>query len=94
MNLIGDFYRYQIELIPVEENLAPDALTPAQKKTRRDRDQLISRATEQYYEAFKLAVTYLNPTNATRLAVALNYTIFLADFKNDKQKALTLSGIV
>ena len=94
LNLIGDFYRYQIELIPVEEEVEHSSFTQAQKKTRRDRDHLIAKATEQYYEAFKLAVTFLNPTNATRLAVALNYTIFLADFKNDKQKALTLSGII
>ena len=39
-------------------------------------------------------MSYLNPCNVTRLAVALNYTIFLAEFKRDKQKALTLSAIV
>ena len=93
MNLIGDFYRYQIELIKVEDVPVYD-LSPIQKKTRRDRDNLMQRATESYYEAFKLAVAYLNPCNATRLAITLNYTIFLADFKKDRQKAITLSTII
>ena len=44
----------------------------------------MQRATDSYYEAFKLAASYLNPCNATRLAVTINYTVFLADFKKDK----------
>ena len=94
LNLVGDFYRYQIELIRVEEYAALENLAPIQKKARRDRDALIQRANEAYSEAFKMGVAYLNPCNATRLSVALNYTIFLADFRRDRQKALTLSAIV
>ena len=94
MNLVGDFNRYQIELIKVEEYAAIENLAPLQKKARRDRDLLLQRANESYSEAFKLAIAYLNPCNVTRLAITLNYTIFLADFKRVMQKALTLSAII
>ena len=40
MNLIGDFYRYQIELIKVED-VPIYELSAIQKKTRRDRDNLM-----------------------------------------------------
>lgn len=54
--MIGDFYRYQVEMIKVEEYSALENLGVMQKKARRDRDQLIQRANEAYYEAFKLAI--------------------------------------
>ena len=94
LSLVGDYYRYQIELINYEEGLTFENMTPIQKKQRHTRDLLIQRATDSYQEAFNIAATYLNPCNTTRLSVTLNFTIFLAEFKKDKQKALTLSEII
>jgi hypothetical protein len=54
---------------------------------------LLQRATDAYFDAFKMAVTYLNPCNSTRLSVALNYTVFLVDLRNDQKRALNLSRI-
>eukprot|EP00353_Schmidingerella_taraikaensis_P015473 CAMPEP_0185612778 /NCGR_PEP_ID=MMETSP0436-20130131/23477_1 /TAXON_ID=626734 ORGANISM="Favella taraikaensis, Strain Fe Narragansett Bay" /NCGR_SAMPLE_ID=MMETSP0436 /ASSEMBLY_ACC=CAM_ASM_000390 /LENGTH=124 /DNA_ID=CAMNT_0028246419 /DNA_START=671 /DNA_END=1042 /DNA_ORIENTATION=- len=54
---------------------------------------MLQRAAESYFEAFKLVITYLSPVNATRLSVALNYTIFLVEFSKDHQKAIMLSRI-
>ena len=41
LNLVGDFYRYQVELMKVEEHALIENLSPMQKKARRDRDQMI-----------------------------------------------------
>ena len=54
----------------------------------------MQRTNESYLEAFKIAVTYLAPCNAIKLSVALNYTIFLAELKREKQKALKLLEII
>jgi hypothetical protein len=54
----------------------------------------MQRANECYFDAFRLAVTYLHPCNAIKLSVTINYTIFLAELKHEKQKALKLLEIV
>ena len=41
------------------------------------------RASEAYCEAYRIASMYLNPCNATRLSVTLNYSVFLAESKKD-----------
>jgi len=54
----------------------------------------VQRTHDSYLEAFKIAVTFLSPCNAIKLSVALNYTIFLAELKKEKQKALKLLEII
>ena len=41
LNLLGDFYRYQLELLAPEENNSIDQLTNVQKKLKRDREMLL-----------------------------------------------------
>jgi len=54
----------------------------------------MQRANESYFDAFRLAMNFLHPCNAIKLSVTLNYTIFLAELKHEKQKALKLLEIV
>ena len=93
-SLAGNIMRYHIGLIKcVDDSTPSETMTPMQKKSRRDRDQLISKANESFHEAFKLSVNYLTPVNPIRLSVALNYTIFLFDLKQEHNKAIKLLEI-
>ena len=67
MSLIGDLYRYKVELILVDDVTPLEQLQSIHKKMRRDHDFLLNKAAEAYYDALKLAVNFLSPCNATRL---------------------------
>ena len=55
---------------------------------------MLKLAAESYFEAFKIAMNFLNPCNATRLSIAQNYTVFLVESSNkDYSKAIMLSRI-
>ena len=86
--------RYHIGLIkPMDESMAPETMNQVQKKSKRDRDQLIHKANEMYHEAFKLSAKFLNPCNTIRLSTAINFTIFLFDLKHEYNKAIKLLEI-
>lgn len=54
---------------------------------------MLKLAAESYYEAFKIAMNFLSPCNATRLSIAQNYTVFLVESSKDYTKAIMLSRI-
>ena len=95
LSLLGDFFRYQVDLctVLIDESITHENMLPQQKKAKRDRDNLVHRASESYYEAFKMAAVNLNPCNAVRLQVAVNYTIFLHEIKNDTLRAVNLMKV-
>lgn len=54
LNLIGDFCRYQVEMITAEDFRQSDNTVPSiQKKAKRDRDMLLQRASDFYFDGFK-----------------------------------------
>ena len=60
-------------------------------KTDEDKKKVVSKAEEAYEEACNLALEKLPTTNPIRLGLALNYSVFHYEIKNDSTKACSLA---
>lgn len=75
LKMKGDYYRYLAEV------------AEADKK----KEEVIEQADNAYGEAVKVSKDKLKPTNPIRLGLALNYSVFYYEIRNDPTKACELA---
>ena len=56
-----------------------------------DRDQIVEKASEAYAEATKIATDELRTTDPIRLGLALNYSVFFYEIKEDPREACQMA---
>ena len=71
LKMKGDYHRYLAEVASEKE----------------DRDDVIKQAEDAYEKAFSTAKSHLGPTHPIRLGLALNYSVFFYEIKNDPEEA-------
>jgi len=74
----GDYYRYLVEV--------SDESTDSSK-----REDLANKSCDAYEEAFKIAEIEMDTTHPIRLGLALNFSVFHYEIKNDQEKACELA---
>lgn len=72
----GDYYRYLVEVA----STADDSRSKIEKQSE-----------DAYEEASKVAAEKLPPTHPIRLGLALNFSVFFYEIKNNPEKACTLA---
>jgi len=75
LKMKGDYYRYLAEVAG----------------SASDKADVVSKANEAYGEAVEVSGKHLTPTNPIRLGLALNYSVFHYEIKNDPSEACTLA---
>ena len=71
LKMKGDYHRYLAEVASEKEN----------------RDEVIKSAESAYDDAFETAMKHLGPTHPIRLGLALNFSVFFYEIKNDPELA-------
>ena len=71
LKMKGDYHRYLAEVASEKD----------------DRDDVIKQAEDAYEKAFSTAKAQLGPTHPIRLGLALNYSVFFYEIKNDPEEA-------
>ena len=71
LKMKGDYHRYLAEVAAEKE----------------ERDSVVKQAEDAYGMAFSTAKTHLGPTHPIRLGLALNYSVFFYEIKNDPDEA-------
>lgn len=75
LKMKGDYYRYLAEVTQSSE----------------DRSKVVEKSNEAYKEAMELAVAHLASTHPIRLGLALNYSVFHYEIRNDPSQACKLA---
>jgi len=75
LKMKGDYYRYLAEVANTDE----------------EKDKVVANADEAYSKAVDVSKGKLKPTNAIRLGLALNYSVFHYEIRNDSTKACDLA---
>jgi len=71
LKMKGDYHRYLAEVASEKD----------------DRDEVLKLAEDAYEKAFSTAKAHLGPTHPIRLGLALNYSVFFYEIKNDPDEA-------